>query len=220
MGFKEIKMVKIAPSILAANFMCLEKELLDIEFAGADLIHFDVMDGHFVPNITFGPMILHQAKKKCGLAFDVHLMVNDPIKFIPWYAEAKPDIITFHLEATLNPEKEIELIKSFGIKVGISIKPETDVEVLDNFIDVVDLILIMSVNPGFGGQKFNHSAIDKIKYLKEKTKNTKTLIEVDGGINMETAKLCIDAGADILVAGSAIFGSNNYADSIRQIKGE
>ncbi|MBR5154588.1 MAG: ribulose-phosphate 3-epimerase [Alphaproteobacteria bacterium] len=213
-------MVKIAPSILAANFMCLEKELLDIEFAGADLIHFDVMDGHFVPNITFGPMILHQAKKKCGLAFDVHLMVNDPIKFIPWYAEAKPDIITFHLEATLNPEKEIELIKSFGIKVGISIKPETDVEVLDNFIDVVDLILIMSVNPGFGGQKFNHSAIDKIKYLKEKTKNTKTLIEVDGGINMETAKLCIDAGADILVAGSAIFGSNNYADSIRQIKGE
>jgi ribulose-phosphate 3-epimerase len=213
-------MVKIAPSILAANFMCLEKELLDIEFAGADLIHFDVMDGHFVPNITFGPMILHQAKKKCGLAFDVHLMVNDPIKFIPWYAEAKPDIITFHLEATPNPEKEIELIKSFGIKVGISIKPETDVEVLDNFIDVVDLILIMSVNPGFGGQKFNHSAIDKIKYLKEKTKNTKTLIEVDGGINMETAKLCIDAGADILVAGSAIFGSNNYADSIRQIKGE
>ena len=213
-------MVKVAPSILAANFMNLEKELNDIKKAGAEIIHFDVMDGHFVPNITFGPMILAQAKKNCDLIFDVHLMVEEPLKFIPWYAKANTDIITFHLEASPFPKREIELIKSFGIKAGISIKPQTDVKLLDDIIDDVDMVLVMAVNPGFGGQEFGVEAVERIKYLKEKTKNTNTLIEVDGGINSKTAKLCIEAGADILVAGSAIFGSNNYEESIKKIKGD
>ncbi len=213
-------MVKIAPSILSADFMCLKNELTQLKEAGADYIHFDVMDGHFVDNITFGPMILEQAKKCSSLPFDVHLMVNNPAKFIPWYAKAGANIITFHFEATSNPANEIELIKKLGIKVGISIKPQTDISVLKPFINDIDLVLIMSVNPGFGGQTFNINSVDKISNLRNMIEKRDILIEVDGGINPNTAKLCIDAGVDIIVAGSAIFKNNNYADNIKEIKGE
>lgn len=213
-------MVKIAPSILSANFMCLKDELSCLEKAGADYVHFDVMDGHFVDNITFGPMILKQAKECSSLLFDVHLMVNNPEKFIPWYAKAGADIITFHFEASKNPINEIKLIKECGKKVGISIKPQTDISVLEPFINDIDLILIMSVNPGFGGQSFDTNSIEKIINLKKLIKDKNILIEVDGGINPDTAKLCIDAGVDILVAGTAIFKNNNYDENIKKIKGE
>ena len=213
-------MVKIAPSILSANFMCLKNELTSLEKAGADYIHFDVMDGHFVDNMTFGPMILKQAKKYSNLIFDVHLMVNNPKRFIPWYANAGADIITFHIEASSDPIGEINLIKKHGTKIGISIKPETDISVLEPLLDEIDLILVMSVNPGFGGQSFDKKAINKINKLKTLIGNRDVLIEVDGGINPETAKSCIDAGADILVAGTAIFKDGNYDENIKKIKGE
>ena len=211
-------MVKVAPSILAANFMCLEKELKKLEKAQADYIHFDVMDGHFVDYITFGPQILKQAKKCTNLKFDVHLMVNNPSKFIPWYAEAGADIITFHLEATDNPLNEIKLIKSFGLKAGISIKPQTPIEKLKPFLGDIDLVLIMSVNPGFGGQQFDANTPKRIENLRKLSSSV--LIEVDGGINKETAKLSIDAGADILVAGTSVFKTCNYEKNIKKIKGE
>ena len=211
-------MIKVAPSILAANFLHLEKELKKLEKAHADYIHFDVMDGHFVDNITFGPQILKQAKNCCNLLFDVHLMVENPAKFIPWYANAGADIITIHLEATNDPMHEINLIKSFGLKVGISIKPETPVKKLKPFLNDIDLVLIMAVTPGFGGQTFNENTSKKIKQLRELS--SLVLIEVDGGINPKTAKISIDAGADILVAGTSIFKTRNYANNIKKIKGE
>lgn len=213
-------MVKIAPSILSADFMHLKDELELISKAGADLIHFDVMDGHFVDNITFGPMILKQAKKYSSLPFDVHLMVNNPSKFILWYADAGADIITFHVETSDNPSKEIELIKSLGIKVGLSIKPETSIDRILPFIDIVDLILVMSVSPGFGGQSFNNVAIEKISQLAKLNKNNSFAIEVDGGINPITAKMCVEAGVDILVAGTSIFKNGNYKENIEKLRGE
>ena len=213
-------MIKIAPSILSADFRCLEDEILKLEEANADLIHFDVMDGHFVPNITFGPMILKDLKKCSKLPFDVHLMVENPTKFIPWYASAGADIITFHLEASNDVINDINLIKSLGIKVGISIKPETDISKIEPYINLVDLVLIMSVNPGFGGQQFNSDALFKIEYLHNNTTNKNILIEVDGGINQETAKLCIDAGANVLVAGTSVFKDGNYKNNIKKLKGE
>lgn len=213
-------MVKIAPSILAADFSCLRDEIIKLEKAKADLIHFDVMDGHFVPNITFGPMILENLKKYSNLHFDVHLMVNNPTKFIPWYAKAGADIITFHLEASNNPIEDINLIKQYGIKAGISIKPNTEISAILPFIDDIDLILIMSVEPGFGGQKFDNNALSRIDVLRKSIKNKNIIIEVDGGINNETAKLCRDSNVDILVAGTAVFKSDNYEKSIKELKGE
>ncbi len=213
-------MIKIAPSILAANFLCLKEELKSIEKANADLVHFDVMDGHFVPNITFGPMILEQAKNCTNLIFDVHLMVVEPYKFIPWYANAGADIITFHLEASANPMKEINLIKSFGKKVGVSLKPQTDIETIKPFIDDIDLILVMAVNPGFGGQKFMPDTLGRISEIKNMIGNRNILIEVDGGINPDNARLCIEKGADIIVAGTTIFKSKDYKKSIKELKGE
>ena len=213
-------MIKIAPSILSADFMHLKEELELISDASADWIHFDVMDGHFVNNITFGPMILKQAKKHSSLVFDVHLMVDNPAKFIPWYANAGADIITFHVEASNNPLNEIKLIKSFGIKAGISIKPETNIDKIIPFLNDVDLILVMSVSPGFGGQSFNSIAIEKIHRLSQLKENNSFIIEVDGGINPETAKLCINAGVDVLVAGTSIFKDGNYKDNIKKLRGE
>lgn len=213
-------MVKIAPSILSANsaFLCDEVKLL--QKANADYIHFDVMDGHFVNNMTFGPKILKDIRSCADIEFDVHLMVDDPIKFIPWYAEAGADILTFHLEAIDNPTSAIKLINKHGIKAGISIKPQTSIDKLLPYIDMVDLVLIMSVEPGFGGQKFMDSSIDKIAKIKKIINPNKTVIEVDGGINEQTAKLCINAGADILVAGTSVFKNNNYEKNIRTLKGE
>ncbi|MBQ2883718.1 MAG: ribulose-phosphate 3-epimerase [Alphaproteobacteria bacterium] len=213
-------MIKIAPSILSANSACLCDEVKKLEQANADYIHFDVMDGHFVNNITFGPKILSDLKKCTNLEFDVHLMVENPLKFIPWYINAGADIVTFHFEAVESPIDAINLIKSHGIKVGISIKPNTDVSVLIPYLDMIDLILIMSVEPGFGGQTFISKSIEKITKTKELIKNKNILIEVDGGINVNTAKDCINSGVDILVAGTAVFSDGNYKKNILSLKGE
>lgn len=197
----------VAPSILSANFSNLLKEVKDVEKCGAAFLHIDVMDGHFVPNITMGPVIYKDLREKTDIIFDVHLMIDDPNKYAEAFINAGADVLTFHYEAVKNPKKIISYIKSYGIKAGISIKPNTDVNVLDDLLSEVDLVLIMSVEPGFGGQKFIDTALDKIKYLS----NLKTergysyLIEVDGGINYETASLCAEAGCDVVVAGTYIF---------------
>jgi len=213
-------MIKIAPSILASNVLDLGNEIKALKKAKADYIHFDVMDGYFVPNMTFGPQILEQAKKQIDILYDVHLMVEKPSIFIPWYAKAGADIITFHIETKENIIENILLIKSFNKKVGLSIKPDTQLDEIIPYIDMIDLILVMSVNPGFGGQKFNEIAIDKIKRAKNLLGNRNVVVEVDGGINNDTAKLCIDAGVDILVAGTAIFNNGNYNENIKKLKGE
>ena len=214
-------MVKVAPSILSANFNNLIEEIKSVD--NAKYLHIDVMDGKFVPNITIGPLVMKNFKKEINnMVMDVHLMIADPVKYAPEFAKAGADIITFHYEAVKFAEPAIEEIKKIGVKVGISIKPLTDINVLDDLLDKVDLVLIMSVEPGFGGQEFIPSALDKIRYLadKRKEKGYNYLIEVDGGINKETAKLCAEAGVDILVAGSYIFKSNNRRALIEEIEND
>ena len=213
-------MVKIAPSILSANSAEFGVEVSALQKAKADIIHFDVMYGHFVPNITFGPKILKDMRKYTDLLFDVHLMVDNPYRFVPWYAEAGAGIITFHLEATPAPDKVLQLIHSYGIKAGLSLKPNTDVSLLLPYLDDTDLILVMSVEPGFGGQKFIETSTQKIKHIRDMIKQRDILIEVDGGINPQTAKLCINAGADILVAGTSVFANGTYSENIQTLKGE
>lgn len=213
-------MVKIAPSLLSANPACLGDEVLKLQDAQADLIHFDVMDGHFVPNMTYGPLVLKGLKKYSYLDFDVHLMVKNPEKFVPWYADAGADIITFHLEATVNPDALVRNIKSYGIKAGISLKPDTDIELLKNLSEAPDLILVMGVEPGFGGQSFREDTPDRIAKTRDILVHKNIIIEVDGGINPQTAKLCINAGADILVAGTAVFRNGEYQKNISILKGE
>ena len=211
-------MVLIAPSLLAADVTSLGKEVEKLEKAKADFLHFDVMDGHFVPNITYGPHILKALMKKTSIPFDVHLMVNEPEKFVPWFIDAGADIVTFHLEATPNPNELIRIIKKAGKKAGISLKPKTDISILKNLTETPDLILVMGVEPGFGGQKFFPDTPKRI----EKTKKLfpYSLTEVDGGIAPDTARLCIDAGADILVAGTFIFKNGTYAQNIDALKGD
>ena len=202
--------IKISPSILSADFSQLGAEIKKLEAAGADLIHVDVMDGHFVPNLTIGPPILKILRKFTKIPFDVHLMISPVHKYIKDYADAGADIITIHPEATDNLLESIKLIKSLNKKVGVSLNPETSLDELYPVISQVDLVLIMSVNPGFGGQKFIQETIDKIKKLKAKLNelNLKIEIEVDGGINFENSKSIIQSGADILVSGTTIFKSN------------
>ena len=214
-------MAKVAPSILSANFNNLIEEIKSVD--NAKYLHIDVMDGKFVPNITIGPLVMKHFKDEIhNMVMDVHLMIADPIKYAPDFKEAGADIITFHYEAVKFAEPSIESIRDLGVKVGISIKPLTDINVLDDLLDKVDLVLIMSVEPGFGGQAFIPSALDKIKYLadKRKEKGYNYLIEVDGGINKQTAKQCIEAGVDILVAGSYIFSSNNRKALIEEIEND
>lgn len=214
-------MAKVAPSILSANFNNLIEEIKSVD--NAKYLHIDVMDGKFVPNITIGPLVMKNFKKEINnIVMDVHLMIADPVKYAPDFVKAGADIITFHYEAVKYAEPAIDAIRELGVKVGISIKPLTDINVLDDLLDKVDLILIMSVEPGFGGQAFIPSALDKIKYLadKRKQKGYNYLIEVDGGINKETAKQCIEAGVDILVAGSYIFSSNNRKALIEEIEND
>ncbi len=210
--------IKIAPSILSADFSILGEEISRISRAGADYIHIDVMDGHFVPNITIGPLVVKAIRPFSKLPFDVHLMINNPDQYIEQFAEAGADIITVHAEAVTHLDRTINLIKSFGKKVGVSIVPSTSPEVLDYVLAELDLVLVMTVNPGFGGQKFIFSQLEKIKILRQKIDiiGKKIDLEVDGGITPETALRAVDAGADVLVAGSAIFKGNKleYAENI------
>ncbi len=206
-----MKKIQISPSILSADFSQLGKEINRLEEGGADLIHVDVMDGHFVPNLTIGPPVIKNLRKFTKLPFDVHLMISPVHQYIESYAEAGADIITIHPEATENLKETINLIKRFNKKVGVSLNPKTEIDKLINDIEDIDLILVMSVNPGFGGQKFMPEVLDKIKKLKNiKDENKYNFdIEVDGGINFKNSKLVLDAGANILVSGTTIFKENN-----------
>jgi len=206
-----MKKIQISPSILSADFSQLGKEIKRLEDGGADFIHVDVMDGHFVPNLTIGPPVIKALKKNCSIKFDVHLMISPVHKYIEAYSDAGADIITIHPEATNDLSASISKIKELKKKVGVSLNPETKVEVIKDYLDKIDLVLIMSVNPGFGGQKFMPKVLDKIKELKkiQKDKNIDFDIEIDGGINFENSKIAIEAGANILVSGTTIFKSNN-----------
>ena len=206
-----MKKIQISPSILSADFSQLGNEIKRLEEGGADMIHVDVMDGHFVPNLTIGPPVIKNLKKHCSVLFDVHLMISPVHKYIEAYSEAGADIITIHPEATENLKSSISKIKELKKKVGISLNPQTKIDVILNELDQIDLILIMCVNPGFGGQKFMPEVLDKIKELKkiQIEKGLNFDIEIDGGINFDNAKIAIEAGANILVSGTTIFKSNN-----------
>ncbi len=212
--------MKISPSILSADFSRLGEEIQNIEKAGADYIHLDVMDGSFVPNITIGNEVVKNLRKKTALPFDVHLMINNPDNHIKAFADAGSDIITIHAEASIHLDRSLDLIKSFGKKVGVSIVPSTHEDVLDYVLEKLDLILVMTVNPGFGGQKFLSSQLRKIENLRKKIDKIgkKIELEVDGGINEETSKIAASAGADVLVSGSYIFGSGDYAGAIKKLR--
>ena len=203
--------VKISPSILSADFSKLGSEIKDLEKAKADLIHIDVMDGHFVPNITIGPEVIYKLRKYSSLPFDVHLMISPVHNFIKNFAQAGADIITIHPEATDNLGDSIKKIKSFNKKAGVSLNPETPVNKVIPVLNLIDLVLVMSVNPGFGGQKFIDSSLDKVKQLREEIDNRKlkVQIEIDGGVNFENSMAIKNAGANILVSGNTIFKENN-----------
>jgi len=206
-----MKKIQISPSILSADFSQLGNEIKRLEEGGADLIHVDVMDGHFVPNLTIGPPVIEALKKNCSIRFDVHLMISPVHKYIKAYSDAGADIITIHPEATDDLPASIKKIKDLGKQVGLSLNPETKINVIKNYLNEIDLVLIMSVNPGFGGQKFMPEVLDKIRELKsiQKKQNIDFDIEIDGGINFENSKIAIKAGANILVSGTTIFKSNN-----------
>jgi ribulose-phosphate 3-epimerase len=211
-------MVLIAPSILSADFSCLKDEIQMLTQANADWIHLDIMDGHFVPNITFGPGVIKSIRPYTQLPFDVHLMVDNPLEMIPWFAQAGADIITVHAESCQHLDKALSQIRALGLKAGVSLNPSTPESVLEYVLDKVDLILVMSVNPGFGGQSFINSSISKISKIKNMIKGKNILIEVDGGINPLTAAECIAAGADVLVAGSAILNNGEYKKNIEALR--
>ena len=206
-----MKKIQISPSILSADFSQLGAEIKRLEDGGADMIHVDVMDGHFVPNLTIGPPVIKALKKHCSLQFDVHLMISPVHKYIEAYANAGADIITIHPEATNNLKESIFKIKDLNKKVGVSLNPESKIDLIKNLLDQIDLVLIMSVNPGFGGQKFMPEVLKKIKELKkiQTEKNINFDIEIDGGINFDNCQAAIEAGANILVSGTTVFKSNN-----------
>ena len=206
-----MKKIKISPSILSADFSQLGNEIRKLEEGGADMIHVDVMDGHFVPNLTIGPPVIKALKKHSSVLFDVHLMISPVHEYIEAYSDAGADIITIHPEATSNLKSSILKIKELKKKVGVSLNPKTQIDTIIDFLEQIDLVLIMSVNPGFGGQKFMPEVLTKIKELKkiQKEKELNFDIEIDGGINFDNAKMVIEAGANILVSGTTIFKSNN-----------
>ena len=210
----------IAPSILSADFAKLGEEIKSVEKAGADYIHIDVMDGQFVPNITIGPVVINSVRSYTDLPFDVHLMINTPELYVKEFAEAGADIITIHAEATNHLHRLIYQIKDLNKMAGVSLNPATPISAIENVLEDLDLVLIMSVNPGFGGQRFIESSVTKIKSLKKilQEKGLKTLIEVDGGVTDKNIRLIGEAGCDIAVAGSYIFGSRDYASRINSLK--
>ena len=213
-------MAYLAPSILSADLNRLSEQIKIVEQNGADFIHVDVMDGHFVPNLTFGPMMVKAVKRVTDLPVDAHLMVNDPMKFIEWFARAGARYITIHQEACVHLDRAVNHIQSLGCKAGVSLNPATPVETVRHLLTRVDLVLVMSVNPGFGGQQFIPYALEKIRQLAQmrKEQNASFLIEVDGGINPQTARQVLQAGADVLVAGNAIFNAPSVADACRELK--
>ncbi|WP_313891308.1 ribulose-phosphate 3-epimerase [Psychrobacillus sp.] len=213
-------MVKIAPSILAANFAKLGEEVLEVEKAGAELIHIDVMDGHFVPNITMGPIVVEALRPLTKLPLDVHLMIENADLYIESFAKAGADYITVHVEASPHLHRTIQLIRSFGVKPGVVLNPHTPIESIQHVLEDIDMVLFMTVNPGFGGQKFIHSVVPKVKQLADliKERNLSIEIEIDGGINEETIIPCVEAGATIFVAGSAIYNAEDKGKALQAIK--
>ncbi|KSU62471.1 ribulose phosphate epimerase [[Bacillus] enclensis] len=212
--------MKIAPSILSANFAELGKEIKDVENGGADYIHIDVMDGHFVPNITMGPMVVKAVRPLTDLPLDVHLMIEDPDQYIEAFADAGADYITVHVEAAAHLHRTIQLIKSKGVKAGVVLNPATPAEWVKPILQDIDMVLLMTVNPGFGGQSFIPSVVPKIKQIRSWADeiNPKLEIEVDGGINTDTAAVCAEAGADVFVAGSAIYNKNDREAAIQDLR--
>lgn len=208
--------ILIAPSILSANFSKLGQEIKDVEKAGADWIHVDVMDGHFVPNITMGPLVVKSVRPVTKLPIDVHLMIEKPEEYIESFAKAGSDIITFHIEAEEDPKEIIKLIRYFKKKVGVSIRPKTDVKAVEPVLPMVDMVLVMTVEPGFGGQEFIFDCVSKIGELRKVFRKD---IQVDGGINEATASEVIAKGANIIVAGTSVFGSKDYESAIRKLRG-
>lgn len=213
-------MTLIAPSLMAADLLKIGQEIIAVESAGADWLHLDIMDGHFVPNVTFGPETVSQVKSITKLPIDVHLMVNPAEPFIEMYAKAGADHISIHPESTPHIHRSLMLIKEFGLKAGVAINPGTTINVIEPVIELLDIVLIMSVNPGFYGQKFIHSVLPKVRALKElRIKYQQHFqIVVDGGVNFENASEIVNAGADVLVAGNSVFKQLNYADAIQQLK--
>lgn len=213
-------MIKIAPSILAADFAKLGQEVLEVEKAGADWIHIDVMDGHFVPNITMGPIVVDALRPLTELPLDVHLMIENPDRYIEDFAKAGADYITVHVEACPHLHRTIQLIRSFGVKPGVVLNPHTPIETIQHVLEDIDLVLFMTVNPGFGGQKFIHSVVPKVAALSQliKDKGLSVDVQIDGGINEETIVPCAQAGASVFVAGSAIFGKQDRTQALQAIK--
>ena len=205
--------ILIAPSILSADFSRLGEEVKAVENAGADWLHIDVMDGHFVPNITIGSLVVRDVRKVTKLLLDVHLMISEPEKYIDDFAKAGSDLVTFHIESCRDPKALVSKIRSHGLKAGASIKPKTSLEMLNSVIEDLDLVLVMTVEPGFAGQAFIKDALSKIRKLRGYYKGD---LEVDGGINDETSRLAIEAGANVLVAGTAVFGNRDYKEAIQK----